>query len=61
MAGGGDDVGERLPGPGRRKLIGVADDQQRHAIRRRLRRRLHRYEVGHRGLVDDQQVAVDVP
>jgi len=34
-------------------------DQQRSAVRHRLQQRLHQHDVDHRGLVDNQQVAVE--
>ena len=54
-----DDVGQHLTGSDRRKLVDVANDQQRGLVRHRLHQRLHQHDVDHGGLVDDQQVAVE--
>ncbi len=56
---GGDDVGQHLPRSDRGQLVDVADDQQRGIVRHRLQQRLHQHDIDHRGLVDDQQVAVE--
>ena len=56
---GGDDVGQHLARPDRGQLVDVADDQQRGLVRHRLHQRLHQHDIDHRGLVDDQQVAVE--
>ena len=56
---GCDDVGQHLPRPNRRKLVDVADDQQRGMVGHRLQQRLHQHDIDHGGLVDDQQVAVE--
>ena len=54
-----DDVGQHLPGSDGRQLVDVADDEQRRVVRRRLRQPLHQYDVDHRGLVDNEQIAVE--
>ena len=56
---GGDDVGQHLSRADRWQLVDVADDQQRGIVRHRLQQRLHQHDIDHRGLVDDQQVAVE--
>src|SRR5258707_3541295 len=56
---GCDDVRQHLSGADRWKLVDGADDQQRSAVRHRLQQRLHQHDVDHRGLVDNQQVAVE--
>ena len=56
---GGDDVGQDLTRADRGQLVDVADDQQRGIVGHRLQQRLHQHDVDHRGLVDDQQVAVE--
>ena len=55
----GDDVGQDLTRPDGRQLVDVADDQQRGIVGNRLHQRLHQHDVDHRGLVDDQQIAVE--
>ncbi len=54
----GDDVGQNLPGPDRRQLIDIADEQQRRAFRQGPKDRPHQRHIDHRGLVDDQQITV---
>ena len=54
----GDHVGQYLPGSHRRQLVGVADDQQGGRFGHGVEQRAHQHDVDHRGLVDDQQVAV---
>ena len=50
---------EHLPRPDRRQLIDIADEQQRRSLRQRPQHRLHQRHVDHRGLVDDEQIAVE--
>ena len=55
-----DELGERLAGSDRRELVGVADE---HDVRLRAdgaQERDEQLEVGHRGLVDDQEVGVEL-
>ena len=56
-AAGGDELGERLARPHRRQLIGVADEHDVGPGAHRPEQRDHQLQVGHRALVDDQQVA----
>ena len=56
---GRDDVGEHLPRPDRRQLIDVADEHQSSRIWQGTEHRPHQRHVHHRGLVDDEQVAVE--
>ena len=53
-----DDVGQNLPRPDRWQLIDIADQQQRRPLRQGTQDRPHQRHVDHRGLVDDQQIAV---
>ena len=53
----GDQLGERLAGADRRELVGVADEHHVRLRADRAQERDEQLEVGHRGLVDDQQVA----
>ena len=54
-----DDIRQHLSGADRGKLVDVANDQQGRGVRRCLHQRLHQKHVDHRGLVDNQQVAVE--
>ena len=54
-----DELGERLAGADRRELVGVADEHDVRARADRAQQRDEQLEVGHRGLVDDQQVGVE--
>ena len=56
----GDDVGQHLSRSDRWQLVDVADDQERGIVRHRLHQRLHQHDIDHGGLVDDQQVAVEL-
>ena len=56
---GADDVGQHLPGPDGGQLVDIADDEQRRVVGRRFHQRLHQHDVDHRGLVDDQQIAIE--
>src|SRR6266566_6746711 len=47
------------PGPTEGSWSMSPTDQQRSAVRHRLQQRLHQHDVDHRGLVDNQQVAVE--
>jgi hypothetical protein len=47
------------PGPDRGQLVDIADDQQRRVVRNRFHERLHQQDVDHRGLVDDEQIAIE--
>jgi hypothetical protein len=40
-------------------LVDVAHDQQSGTVRHRLQQRLHQHDIDHRGLIDNQQVAVE--
>ena len=55
----GDDVGQYLPRPDRRQLIDIANEQQRRPGRQGAEHSAHQRHVDHRGLVDDQQIAVE--
>ena len=55
---GGDQLGERLAGADRRELVGVADQHDVGSAADRAQQRDQQLEVRHRGLVDDQQVAL---
>ena len=57
---GGDDVGQHLSRSDRWQLVDIADDQERGIVRHRLHQRLHQHDIDHGGLVDDQQVAVEL-
>src|SRR5271163_5252703 len=50
---------KHLPRPDRRELVDIADDKQRGIVRCRLHQSLHQHDVDHRGLVDDQQIAIE--
>ena len=54
-----DDVGQHLPRSDGRKLVDIADDQQRRVVWRRFHERLHQHDIDHRGLVDDEQIAIE--
>ena len=54
-----DDVGQHLPRSDGWQLVDIADDQQRRVIRRRFHQRLHQHDIDHRGLVDDEQIALE--
>ncbi len=54
---GGDQLGERLARADRGELIGVADQHHVGLGADRAEQRDEQLEIGHRGLVDDQQVA----
>ena len=58
-APGGDDVGQDLARTDGGQLVDVADDQQRGIVGNGPHQRLHQHDVDHRGLVDDQQIAVE--
>ena len=45
------------PGPDGWQLVDVSDDQQGRVVRDRFHERLHKQDVDHRGLVDDEQIA----
>ena len=49
---------QHLAGADRRQLVDVADQDQRGMVRHRLQQSVHQRHVDHRGLVDDEQVAV---
>ena len=51
------ELGERLAGADRRELVGVADEHDVRARADGAQQRDEQLEVGHRGLVDDQEVA----
>ena len=53
-----DDVSQYLPRPDRWQLIDIADQQQCRSLRQSSQDRPHQRHVDHRGLVDDQQIAV---
>ena len=55
---GRDQLGERLAGADRRELVGVADQHDVGPLADGAQQRDQQLEVGHRGLVDDQQVAL---
>ena len=55
----GDDVSQNLPRPDRGELIYIADEQQRRPGRQGAEHSAHQRHVDHRGLVDDQQVAIE--
>ena len=55
----GDQVGQDLARTNRGELVDVAHDQQRRAVGNRLHQRLHQHDVDHRGLVHNEQVAVE--
>ena len=57
---GGDDVGQHLSRSDRRQLVDVTHDQEGGIIRHRLHQRLHQHDIDHGGLVDDQQVTVEL-
>ena len=54
---GRDELGERLAGADRGQLIGVADEHDVCLGADRAQQRDEQLEVGHRALVDDQQIA----
>ena len=54
-----DQLGERLAGADGRELVGVADEHHVHARADGSQHRDQQLEVGHRGLVDDEQVAFE--
>ena len=53
-----DDVGEHLAGADGRQLVDVADEDQRRLVRHRLKQSVHQGNIDHRGLVDDEQIAL---
>jgi hypothetical protein len=55
----GDHVSQDLAGADRRQLIDIADDEQGRLVRDRFDQRIHQQHVDHRGLVDNQQIAVE--
>ena len=55
-AAGGDQVLERLAGPDRRQLVGVADEDEVGRLGEAGEQHLGQAQVQHRGLVDDHQV-----
>ena len=57
---GGDQLGERLARADRRELVGVADEHHVHRCADRAQERDQQLEVGHRRLIDDQQVVVEL-
>ena len=54
-----DDVGQHLPRSDGGQLVDIADDQQRRVVWDRFHERLHQHDVDHRGLVDDEQIAIE--
>jgi len=56
---GGDDIGQHLSRPDRRKLVDIADDQQSGPFRDRAHQRPHQHDVDHGGFVDEEQVTVE--
>src|SRR5277367_6564281 len=54
-----NDVSENLPGCNRGKLVDVAHDQQSCSVRYSFQQCLHQHDIDHRGLIDDQQVAIE--
>ena len=54
-----DDVGEHLAGADGRQLVDVADQDQRRMVGHGLQQSVHQRHIDHRGLVDDEQVAVE--
>ena len=54
-----DDVGQHLPRSDGWQLVDIADDQQRRVVWRRFHERLHQHDIDHRGLVDDEQIAIE--
>jgi hypothetical protein len=40
-------------------LVNVSDDQQRRVVRDRFHERLHLQDIDHRGLVDNEQIAIE--
>jgi hypothetical protein len=52
------DVRQYLPGPDRRKLVDVSHQQQRSAVRQGTQQSPHQRHIDHRGLIDNEQVAV---
>ena len=55
----GDDVGQHLPRSDRWQLIDIPNEQQRRPGRQRAEHSAHERHIDHRGLVDDQQIAVE--
>jgi hypothetical protein len=55
----GNDVRQHLPRPDRRQLIDIADQEEGSPVRQGAEQRPHQRHVDHRGLVDDQQIAIE--
>ena len=55
-----DELGERLAGSDRRELVGVSDEDDVGLGADGSQERDEQLEVGHRGLVDDQDVGVEL-
>jgi hypothetical protein len=54
-----DHVGQDLAGPDRWQLIDVTNDEQGRFVRHCLEKRIHQQYVHHRGLIDNEQIAVE--
>src|SRR5215471_7585737 len=54
-----DDVHQYLSWPYRRQLIGISDEQQRGSFGQGTGEGPHQRHIDHRGLVDDEQIAVE--
>jgi hypothetical protein len=54
-----DDVRQHLHRPDRGELIDIANQQQRSSLRQGRQDSAHEWDIDHRGLVDDQQIAVE--
>jgi hypothetical protein len=52
-----DDVGERLAGTNRRQLVDVADKKNGRMVGNGPQERVHKADVDHGGLIDNQEVA----
>src|SRR3979490_1939854 len=56
---GGDNIGEDLARPDRGQLIDIADEHKCGVIRQGTEYRPHQRHIDHRGLVDNEEVAVE--